>query len=212
MTELVLPDHLAERMAQLYAQMASDYDKVAAALDFSCAGCPDNCCDSYFLHHTYAEWAYLWRGLRQLSPEKLQQLQQWARRYQEACRLAAANGDRPQVMCPLNEEGLCILYAHRLLVCRTHGVPARMRRPDGRLLQFPGCFRCQERVEAREKTGLRTPSVERTPGLTELAKVEEELLNFRRHLFPKVRLTIADMILQGPPVLPDHCAPEPLLR
>lgn len=205
MGELTLPEHLAERIAELYGRMEDDYNRVAKAIDFSCRGCPDNCCDSYFLHHSYAEWAYLWRGLRRLEAEKLEKVRKRAKTYQEECRQAEEKGERPLVMCPLNEEGLCILYAHRLLVCRTHGVPARMRRPDGRLLQFPGCFRCQELVGEREKTGVKTPGVDRTPLLTELARVEEELLHYQRNLYPKVRMTIADMILAGPPAVPPHC-------
>jgi len=203
MKELVLPEHLADRVADIYTRMEEDYNKVAGALEFSCAGCPDNCCDSYFQHHTYVEWAYLWRGLRMLSDETLEKIRTWATDYRVRCRQMESRGERPQVMCPLNEDGRCILYAHRLLVCRSHGVPARMRRPDGKLLRFPGCFRCQELVDQREEKGLKTPSVERTQLLTELAKVEEELLQFQRQLYPKVKMTIADMILEGPPTIPD---------
>lgn len=199
--ELQLPEHLAERLEQLYAKMEADYNTVARALDFSCKDCPDNCCDSYFLHHTYAEWAYLWRGLRLMSLENQEKVRCWAEKYQDACRQAEERGERPQTMCPLNEDGLCILYHHRLLVCRTHGVPAKMRRPDGQVMQFPGCFRCQDIVEQRENGGLKTPRVERTPLLIELVKVEDELLDHRRQMYPKVKLTIAEMILNGPPTI-----------
>lgn len=209
MIELVLPEHLAERMEQLYTRMAADYAVVARALQFGCEGCPDNCCDSYFLHHTYAEWAYLWQGLRQLSTEVQAKVRLRAEQYREQCCLALDRGERPQVMCPLNEDGLCILYRHRLLVCRTHGVPARMRRPDGQVLEFPGCFRCQEIVEEREKKqGLKTPRVERTPLLMELVKLEDELLGYRRQAFPKVKLTIAEMIVKGSPMLSLPCREE----
>ncbi len=206
MKELVLPEHLAEKMEQLYQQMEKDYSNVARALEFSCEGCPDNCCDSYFQHHTYAEWAYLWHGLRQMPQEKQDQIRGWAETYIAECRKAEDKGERPQVMCPLNEEGLCILYAHRLLVCRTHGVPARMRRPDGKVMPFPGCFRCQDIVEEREKTGLKTPHVERTPLLMELVNVEDEFLEHKRHMYPRLKLTIAEMIVNGPPSIPTpHC-------
>lgn len=206
MKELVLPEHLAERVEQLYVQMEAHYNNVARALAFSCKGCPDNCCDSYFQHHTYVEWAYFWRGFSQMAPERQELVKSWAEKYTAECRKAESRGERPQVMCPLNEDGLCILYSHRLLVCRTHGVPAGMRRPDGKVLQFPGCFRCQERVEEREQQGLKTPRVDRTPLLMELVQVEDELLEYKRHVYPKVKLTIAEMILKGPPALPTpHC-------
>lgn len=202
MKELVLPTALCERIEKIYEQMETGYTTVARALDFSCSGCPDNCCDSYFQHHTYFEWAYLWQGIRKMPPERQEQLQLWAREYTDRCSVAEKRGERPQVMCPLNEDGLCILYAYRLLVCRTHGVPARLRRPDGKVMPFPGCFRCQEIVEDREQNGLKTPRVDRTPLLTELAKIEDELLNFKRKEYPRLNMTIAEMILAGPPALP----------
>jgi hypothetical protein len=199
MKELLLPGHLVGRLCELYKQMEVQYDAVAGALDFGCDGCPDNCCDSYFQHHTYAEWAYLWLGFTQLQEGRRQQVLARANEYMDGCRLAESCGERPQIMCPLNENGRCILYAHRLLVCRTHGVPARMRRPDGRVLQFPGCFRCQELVVKREEAGLKTPHVQRTPLLLELVKVEDEFLEQKRSDYPRVKLTIAEMLLKGPP-------------
>lgn len=202
MKELLLPDHLAEKIETLYGRMEQDYDQVARQLDFSCEECPDNCCDSYFLHHTYAEWAYLWRGIRQLEEGKQRKLVEWAKDYLRKCSKAQEADERPQVMCPLNEDGLCILYAHRLLVCRTHGVPATMRRPDGKVLNFPGCFRCQEIVNELKESGAEVAHVERTPLLMQLVQVENELLENKRHLYPKVKKSIAEMIVEGPPMIP----------
>ena len=53
----------------LYERMASVYEDVATRIGLSCADCEDNCCASYFQHHTYVEWLYLWQGLNKL-PEK----------------------------------------------------------------------------------------------------------------------------------------------
>ena len=200
MIELSLPDHLAAKVENLYKRMEAEYDKVAGRLGFSCDRCPDNCCDSHFQHHTYTEWAYLWLGLKRLPEDELKQIEEWAEKHLAECRRAVAKGERPQVMCPLNREGLCTLYAHRLLVCRTHGVPAMMRRPDGKSLRFPGCFRCQELVEKSGEDQI--PVVERTSLLRELVLIEDELLEQRRHLYPKVKKTIAEMILEGPPKVP----------
>lgn len=141
----------------------------------------------------------------QLSPDKQNELLQRCQKYQEQCEVALSAGERPLVMCPLNEDGLCILYEHRLLVCRTHGVPASITRPDGQVLQFPGCFRCQEIVESRS-TGGEPVSVERTTLLTRLVQLENELLDKKRHLMPKVKITIAEMLIKGPPAVPRaHC-------
>ncbi len=201
MKEVVLAVPLVHELEDIYRQLQLEYERVAGELVFSCSGCPDNCCDSFFLHHTYAEWAYLWIGFRQLDPARQDELTARSRSWLAQCEKARLDGERPQVMCPLNENGLCVLYHHRLLVCRTHGVPASMTRPDGQTLHFPGCFRCQELVDGRSGAGP-VPRVERTPLLRQLALLESRLLENKRHLVPKVRLTIAEMLVGGPPTIP----------
>jgi len=201
MSELTLPVALRRRLERLYRAMEEDYDGVAAQLSFSCSGCPDNCCDSYFLHHTYAEWAYLWLGYRQLSAGKRKETMKRAEKAVQSCRAALGQGMRPLVMCPLNDQGLCVLYPYRLLVCRTHGVPAAMTRPDGKRLVFPGCFRCQDIVSNLKTKGVDIPLVERTPLLRELVQLEKELLQEIRHRCPKVKMTVAEMLVNGPPTL-----------
>jgi hypothetical protein len=206
MKEIRISGLLLQRMDRVYQEMETEYNRVAVQLDFSCRGCPDNCCDSYFQHHTYAEWSYLWLGFRQLPPEEQKDILMKAEAYQHSCEDALARGERPQAMCPLNQKGLCVLYPYRLMVCRTHGVPATMTRPDGRRLSFPGCFRCQELVEGRSHNKTEVPRMERTPLLKQLALLENDLMEGRRHLYPKIKLTIAQMLLQGPPSIPvPHC-------
>jgi len=203
MKEVVLSEAQVAELENIYAGLQGEYSRIAAALDFTCTGCPDNCCDSYFLHHTYTEWSYLWRGLRQLPEADREALVERSRSWLEKCEESLAKSERPQVMCPLNDAGLCGLYHHRLLVCRTHGVPAAMTRPDGKILHFPGCFRCQELVK---DNGGKSEEVERTPYLRRLALLENSLLQNKRHLYPKIRMTIAEMIVKGPPSLPvPHC-------
>lgn len=201
MKEVILPASLVDELEEIYRQLQLDYARVAGELNFSCTGCPDNCCDSYFLHYTYAEWAYLWLGVRQLEPGRQKELVRRAQAWLVQCGEALDRGDRPQVMCPLNEQGLCTLYAHRLLVCRTHGVPASLTRPDGHTTRFPGCFRCQELVGDRFPAGGH-PQVERTALLRRFALLENRLLENRRHLVPKVKMTIAEMLVKGPPTIP----------
>lgn len=201
MNEVVLSDVQLKELEDIYQKLQQEYERVAEILDFSCNGCPDNCCDSYFLHHTYAEWAHLWLGIRELAPERQQFLITRAKSYLDQCQQDLAAGKRPQIMCPLNEDGLCALYQHRLLVCRIHGVPASMIRPDGQTLRFPGCYRCQDIVNVREKQA-HIPHVERTGLLQRLALLENQLLDNKRHLVPRVKKTIAEMLVQGPPVIP----------
>jgi len=204
--ELTLPDELTRTLAAIYEAMEEGYDHVAREIGLTCQGCPDNCCDSYFLHHTYSEWAYLWQGLRALEPEQRNRIEQKAAAYQKKCKQALAAGNRPQVMCPLNIDGLCALYSHRMLVCRMHGIPATMTRPDGQSMRFPGCFRCQEIVAEKFSNPEQAPAMDRTPLFRKMVDVESRLLGEKRHLLPRVKMTIAEMIVQGPPSLPvPHC-------
>ncbi len=201
MKEIVLSESVIWQLETIYEKLEWLYRETAEKLHFTCHGCSDNCCDSYFQHHTYLEWAYLDLGLKTFPEEKRKTIRNRALDYQERCKLAEKRGERPQVMCPLNEDGLCIIYRYRLLVCRTHGVPATMTRPDGRQLAFPGCFRCQEKIQKRFIHQSQAPHVERTPLLQQLARLENELLDNKRHVYPRVKMTIADMILAGPPTI-----------
>lgn len=197
--EIRLTPAQSATLAALYREMETRYAEVAGAINLSCAGCPDNCCDSYFLHYTYAEWAYLWEGLRQLEADRLGRIIERAKDYLEESRALLARGERPQLMCPLNDEGLCSLYAHRLMICRLHGIPATLTRPDGQTLHFPGCFRCQEIVGGKFEGEETAPRMDRSRLLAAMAALESELLGGRRHLYPKVKRTIAEMIAGGPP-------------
>jgi len=204
--ELTLSTELTNELASIYAAMEEGYDEVAREIGLTCQGCPDNCCDSYFLHHTYSEWAYLWQGLQALDQEMRDQIQARAVDYQQECARQLAAGKRPQIMCPLNIDGLCSLYTHRMLVCRMHGIPATMTRPDGQSMRFPGCFRCQEIVEQKYGRPEEAPSMDRTGLFRKMVAVEAKLLGEKRHLMPRVKMTIAEMIVQGPPSLPvPHC-------
>lgn len=204
MKEITLSPDDKRELEDIYTELQKEYERLAGSLQFSCSGCPDNCCDSYFLHHTYTEWAYLWEGVRALEQKDQDTLIERAKEYLTACARAELQGERPQVMCPVNDDGRCRLYRHRLLVCRTHGVPAKITRPDGQSLEFPGCFRCQEIVKDQGLETVLIP-VERTPLLRRLALLENKLLYMKRHLQPKVKLTIAEMLVKGPPELSFGC-------
>ncbi|MEE4242108.1 MAG: hypothetical protein V2I36_11635 [Desulfopila sp.] len=188
---------IIRRVEDIYAELEKAYDKVAHDIEFSCTGCPDNCCDSYFLHYTYIEWSYLWLGVNGLGAARRQAVLERAHQAVLEAAKDLRSNRRPQIMCPLNEDGLCIIYRHRLMVCRTHGVPATLTRPDGKVMQFPGCFRCQELLGEN----IESQAVERTSLLTKLAHLENEYLGGKRHLYPKVRMTIAEMLVKGPPSL-----------
>ncbi|MDA3831956.1 MAG: hypothetical protein PF495_01030, partial [Spirochaetales bacterium] len=195
MSNSLLPVDISTKVASLYEAMEAEYDVVARELSFSCTDCADNCCDSYFQHHTYTEWAYLWEGLMLLSEDARAEIVTRAAEYDAKAKEALAQDERPQVMCPLCDAGRCTAYKHRLLICRLHGVPSGMTRPDGHLFTFPGCFRCQEITGDTEDV----PRMDRTRFFQEFIQLEMEWLGVKRHILPKVKLTIAEMILKGAP-------------
>jgi hypothetical protein len=195
--KVVLKPESVKQVAELYSDMEAAYDQTAKALDFSCSGCPDNCCDSYFLHHTYTEWTYLWQGLKTLEASQLQNITEKAASYVVESEAALASGERPIIMCPLNSEGLCVVYSYRMMICRLHGVPTIFTRPDGKKPDFPGCFRFQEQLSGENAE----VALDRTQFFRRLVELEVGLLGHRRMMAPKVKLTIAQMIVKGPPVL-----------
>jgi hypothetical protein len=187
------------RLAELYARMEAEYDELASRLGLSCAACSDNCCVSYFQHHTYIEWAYLWRGMDTLDAERRQAVLARAEDNVAQSRELLALGSRPRIMCPLNEAGLCILYDFRLMICRLHGVPNQIRMPSGETKQFPGCHACQ-RLTAHMP---RIPVLDRTPLYIELAQLEREFTESQPGRLPKVDMTLSEMLVQGRPPISD---------
>jgi hypothetical protein len=176
--------------------MQSDYDRVASGADFNCFGCQKNCCTSYFQHHTYIEWAYMWKGIEALPPDKKESYLQRAAEYVEQSKRQLDAGERPDAMCPLNDEGLCGLYGHRLMICRLHGVPHTLIRGFGQADEYPGCFRFGEKGA---DAALR---LDRTPLYRELAMLERDYLGKAFGKMPKVDLTLAEMMLRGKPTFP----------
>jgi len=185
-----------DRLAALYEKMDQEYDRVAGELDFSCAGCDDNCCDSLFIHHTYVEWIFLIRGIRKMASNIQARLVASSREYLARMNMLKAKGEEPLAMCPLNENGKCMAYDHRMMICRLHGVPALIKMPTGAEKRFGGCFRCQEKIAGTNNF----PEVDRTPLLTEMAAIERDLLTAAGPR-PRVKLSIAEMIIKGAPEL-----------
>lgn len=200
MKEIFLSPAMSRELADIYTAIELQYDQVAGTIGLTCSGCPSNCCDSYFLHYTYSEWAYLWEGIRALDDDTLETIIERSKDYVDESRAIIAHGERPQLMCPLlDDQGLCSLYSNRLMICRLHGIPAAMTRPDRQTLKFPGCFRCQEILLEKYEQETDVPFMDRTELLGKVAALESDLLGGKRHLFPKVKKTIAEMIVDGPP-------------
>jgi len=186
------PKAAFRKLAAIYDRMVDRYNEVAGPIGMKCDGCTDNCCLSFFQHHTYVEWAYMW--------DRLEQVKAQAQTYVDQAQMALARGERPHIMCPLNideDQGICGLYKHRLMICRMHGVPNQLRKPTGQEIRFPGCYRCQELTGGMDDP----PSVDRTPLYMDLVKLEMQFVGKNLRMLPKVDHTIAEMIVLGPPKL-----------
>jgi len=199
---------LYTRLASLYERMESAYNLCAGQAGLTCRDCTHNCCTSFFQHHTYVEWAYLWRGLQALEKKQLALLKNKAGEYVEEARQQLALNALPAAMCPLNIDGLCVLYSHRLMICRLHGTRNVFTLPDGRQQIFPGCERftslpCSqsEYSGTTEHEKMTCPTLDRTSLYKELAQLELEFLQKGARPLPRVNITIAEMIVMGPPNL-----------
>jgi len=197
MQEELSREVLFQQLSRLYSDMEEAYDTVAEKIGLSCDGCRDNCCDSYFHHHTHIEWAYLWEGMKSCSDEARQAFIGKSKAYLEQTQSRSAQGEKPNIMCPLNDKGLCQLYKHRLMICRMHGVPNRLVRPDGKAFSFPGCIRSQELCANLEEV----PVLDRTDLYRRLASLEMAFLGPKIKALARVNLTLAEMIVNGPPEL-----------
>lgn len=185
------------KIAALYKRMGSAYSDAAEQVGLSCEGCDDNCCTSYFQHHTYVEWAYLWQGMNALPETQRREYLDRAEDYVTRAQAALSAGERPRILCPLNNDGLCGMYEHRLMICRMHGVPNVLVKPNGQRVQFAGCYRTQELTRDRSDVFV----LDRTPLYRDLALLEMEFLGSKIRQLPRVDLTLAEMLLSGPPEL-----------
>lgn len=190
------PRAVFRKLTALYGRMDQVYAAVAQAIGLNCADCPDNCCTSFFQHHTYVEWAYLWKGLESLPEDRRQGYKTRAAIYVREAQNALSLGQRPQLMCPLNDQGLCGLYEHRLMICRLHGVRTVSVRMDGARQEFPGCFKAQELYMGRTDVTV----LDRTALYRDLAQLEVEFLGFKLRQLPRVDLTLAEMTVRGKPL------------
>ncbi len=180
-----LPDGLRrpwiDRLHRIYADMDQAYAEVAAGYRFVCNGCDDNCCLTRFSHHTVLEYLDLCEGLGQLAPEARRRVAAEAR---QNVADTAAGRRRP---CPLLQEERCLLYAHRPMICRLHGIPHRLVRPDATVLDGEGCAAFHARC------GPATRRLDRTPFYRQMSDLESGL---RRSIdfSGRVNLTVAEMI------------------
>lgn len=191
------PDYFLDRLRLIYKDMADTYAAVSTQYgDFGCEGCQENCCRTRFYNHTYVEYFYLMEGLAGVSAEKQAAIRDRAEVVCLEVAAAEADGITPRVMCPLNNDGLCGDYEHRLMICRLHGLPYELRTPGRQPFRGEGCMIFTD--ASKDKAYV---PFDRTPFYQAMAGLEQELRATlgASHKFKK---TIAEMIVQPPEMPP----------
>lgn len=181
-----------KRLESLFAAMDKQYTATAARYGFVCKGCRDNCCRTLFFHHSLLEYLYLLQGFSTLNKDTQNEIKKKA---EKVCRQIAEDekkGKTPRRMCPLNFDGLCILYKYRPMICRLHGLPHELTKPGHSTVYIPGCDDFD-----RQCNGKPYMQFDRTLFYTDMAQCEKKLreaVGFNR----KIKMTVAEMILDFP--------------
>jgi len=184
------PDMLG-RLAALYAEMDRCYADVAARYGLTCRGCAQSCCLTLFYHHTLMEFGALWEGVRRTDNATRAAIRTRAAAYRRALDATTGRPGPFRHPCPLENEGRCLLYAARPMICRLHGVPHILHHPVKGAITGPGCHACTI-LPAAARPLDRTPLYAALAGLEQSAR---SAVGFNQPL----RLTIADMIMAMPP-------------
>ncbi len=187
-----LPDCF-EQIAAIYARMDAAYEAAAGHYGFVCRGCDDNCCLTRFRHHTLIEFAYLQKGLARLEAALRQKAAVQAQIYRQALLDAESSGVPFRHWCPLNQEGRCILYAFRPMICRLHGLPHCLRHPARGLVQGPGCHIFEAQYRRAPARPLDRSEIYKA--LAGLERAARQRTGFRA----PIGMTVADMVLACPP-------------
>ena len=177
-----------DRLAEIYGEMDRAYDEVAGLYGFSCTGCVDNCCLTRFYHHTAIEYAYLVRSFTALPRSLRSGCMDRALAYNREMKRVRAEKGSFSRMCPLNENGLCLLYSSRPMICRLHGIPHELAPPGRAKTYGAGCGA----FEAQCGKGVYHP-FDRTPFYAAMADLERRFKE-AAGISGKVRMTVAEML------------------
>ena len=178
-----------KQLATLFETMDLEYKLTTEGYGFECKDCRANCCLTRFYHHTLLEYLYLMMGHRDLEKKRRAEIKLRAR---EVCaETDTANAENLPVlrMCPLNFDGRCILYNHRPMICRLHGIPHQIDHPAKGIRHGPGCEEFTRLCGKKEYI-----TFDRTPFYFAIAELEKDLRH-EMHATQKIKLTIAQMII-----------------
>jgi len=186
------PKKYINELAFIYKQMDQAYLDAANAYDFHCNGCKDNCCYTRFFHHTYIEFQYLMHGFKQLSDNLQSEIIKAAEQVCEKTNEQLAENKSVRLMCPLNEDGKCILYDYRPLICRLHGVAHELTFPGQPTQYTPGCEAFSQHYKLLNLNDYHP--LDRTPHYTRMGLLEKSYRT-EFQINQRFKKTIAEMIV-----------------
>jgi len=178
-----------DELAVLFAYMDRAYTESADYYGFHCAGCVNNCCLTLFYHHTHIEHLNLLNGFFQLGFDKQERIRNRARMVNQQVIDAVAKKEAPRAMCALNQEGQCILYASRPMICRLHGISHEFTAPGREPVLGAGC---SEFVRQCGDKGYRV--FDRTPFYLSLSSLEQRFKQ-EFNIMGKFKKTVSEFFL-----------------
>ncbi|MCD6185012.1 MAG: hypothetical protein J7K84_04375, partial [Deltaproteobacteria bacterium] len=177
------------RLEEIYAHMDEKYNKAAEYYGFTCTGCLDNCCLTRFYHHTLLEYFYIKKGFSNLNADIRSDGKTKALAVIELTAEADKNKETARVMCPLNLDGLCLIYPFRPMICRLHGISHELNIPGRGINRGPGCDDFMKLCNSKEYY-----KFDRTPFYIKMAALEKDLKE-TAGITKKIKMTIAEMII-----------------
>ncbi|MGD2270190.1 MAG: hypothetical protein PVI06_07310 [Desulfobacterales bacterium] len=182
-------DPYLERLTKIYSAMDRAYRSAANRYGFECRGCEDNCCRTRFYHYTYIEYLYILKGYDFIGADMRAKVGKRALKVVAEFKAADNKQIALRQMCPLNFGGRCILYHHRPMICRLHGIPHEFQTPHHRVIYAPGCDAFN-----RDHGNKDYYKFDRTPFYVGMAQLEKELKQ-ALDINDKPRVTVAEMVV-----------------
>ena len=180
-----------DRLKVIYTAMDQKYQEAADYYGFYCEGCKDNCCRTLFYHYTLLEYFYILEGYSTLEYDRQVEIRDRALEVCGKIDEAEKKGMKVRLMCPLNFDDMCVLYAYRPMICRLHGIPHELQRAGQNVIHSPGCDAFTE--QNREKIYFK---FDRTPFYIRMAELENELKR-AANITQKLKMTVAEMLIEG---------------
>jgi Fe-S-cluster containining protein len=144
---------------------------------------------THFFHHTYMEYFYILEGIGKLDSSLSASIYKKAQEANQKAISAIQQGDKVRLMCPLNSNGICLIYNHRPMICRMHGIPHELNVPGKETVFGTGC----RAFEVQCGTKPYRP-FDRTPFYVAMANLEKDMKQ-QLGIRDKFKKTIAQMLV-----------------